>query len=92
MIVRVTCPRCGDLAVPIDRIRVRRDQQAGNSFRFDCESCGDTVNKRAVGRVADMLLAAGAEDERELRPLSMDDVVELLADMESDDWLQRLLA
>ena len=92
MIVRVTCPCCGDLAVSIDRVRVRRDAAAGDSFRFDCERCGETVDKRAVGRVADMLLAAGAEREPDRRPLTVDDVVELLADMEHDDWLERLLA
>lgn len=92
MIVRVTCPRCGDLAVAIDEISVRRDPDLGDVFRFTCEPCGRLVQKRAVGRVADMLLAAGAEREPEPPRLSLDDLDVLRADMERDDWLERLLA
>lgn len=92
MIVRVTCPRCGDLAVAVDEIRVRRDVGLGDSFRFECEQCEQTVQKRAVGRVADLLLAAGAALEPQAPPLSLDDLVDLQADLERDDWLERLLA
>jgi hypothetical protein len=78
--------------VAIDEIRVRRDVEVGDSFRFECERCGQTVQKRAVGRVADMLLAAGAALEPQPPPLSLDDLADLRADLDQDDWLQRLLA
>lgn len=92
VIVRVTCPRCGDLAVSIVEITVRRDPEAGDVFLFICERCGELVRKRAVGRVADMLLAAGAALESQPPPLCLGDLDELRADMEHDDWLDRLLA
>lgn len=67
------------------------DRISGDTFRFDCERCGLGVEKRAVGRVADMLLAAGAHEER-LVELSADDLLDLQADLDAEDWLDRLLA
>lgn len=90
MIVRVTCPRCGDLSVPVDGIAVQRDGLTGDTFRFDCGQCGLAVEKRAVGRVADMLLAAGAAEDH-LAPLPLADLLDLRADLDADDWLERLL-
>jgi hypothetical protein len=93
VIVRVTCPGCSDVAVAVDSVRVARGagDGAGDTFRFTCPRCGRPVEKKAVGRVADMLLAAGAA-EVEVRPLSLEDVDELVRDLEADDWLERLLA
>jgi hypothetical protein len=79
------------VAVSVDSVRVVRDAARGDTFRFNCPRCGRRVEKRAVGRVADMLVAAGALEE-EVRPLSLDDLAELRRDLESDDWLQRLIA
>lgn len=75
-----------------DDVRVRRHVETGDAFCFRCQQCGDTVKKRAVGRVADMLLAAGAALEAEPPPLCLNDLADLRADMERDDWLDRLLA
>jgi hypothetical protein len=91
MIVRVTCPVCTDIAVSVGEVCVLRDGVSGDRFRFHCPRCGRSVEKRAVGRVAEMLLAAGALEEL-VTPLSLDDLAELRRDMETDDWLQRLLA
>jgi hypothetical protein len=91
VIVRVTCPVCSDIAVSVDLVRVVRDVARGDTFCFNCPRCDRRVEKRAVGRVADMLVAAGALEE-EARPLSLDDLAELRHDLDSEDWLQRLLA
>lgn len=91
MIVRVTCPVCSDIAVSVADVRVLRDPANGDKFRFHCPRCGRAVEKRAVGRVAEMLLAAGALEDR-VAPLSLEDLAELRRDMEADDWLERLLA
>jgi hypothetical protein len=91
MIVRVTCPACSDVAVAVSGVRVVRDGVDGDRFRFGCPRCGRAVEKRAVGRVAEMLLAAGAAEER-VEPLSLAYGAELRRDLEADDWLERLLA
>lgn len=88
--MRVSCPRCGDLAVSVELIAVVRDEMAGDSFRFTCETCMATVEKKAVGRVADMLLAAGAQ-RHERPPLTIAYLDTLRADLDADDWLDRLL-
>ena len=90
MIVRVSCPRCGDLAVSVALIVVVRDEAAGDSFRFTCETCMTAVETKAVGRVADMLVAAGAQ-RLEQPPLTIAYLDTLRADLNADDWLHRLL-
>ena len=91
MFVRVSCPTCTDIAVSVDEVRVLRDPLDGDRFAFSCPRCGRSVEKRAVGRVAEMLLAAGAT-EVPADPLTPADVEELRRDLEADDWLERLLA
>lgn len=78
------------MAVPVEQICVRRDGTSGDSFRFHCENCHVEVEKRAVGRVADMLLAAGAHDVLP-PPLTVDDIDALRADLDAEDWMDRLL-
>lgn len=60
-------------------------------FEFTCPRCGRPVEKKAVGRVADMLLAAGAA-EVTAPPLSLNDIADLQCDLDADDWFERLLA
>jgi hypothetical protein len=97
VIVRVTCPNCNDIAVTVSEVRVVRDP-AGDRFRFHCPRCGVAAEKKAVGRVADMLLAAGAAEtvtpppELSLPGLSPADLDTLRQDLEAPDWLDRLLA
>ena len=64
---------------------------ADDAFRFTCPQCGRPVEKKAVGRVADMLIAAGAA-EVTVPPFSLDDIAALQRDLDADDWLERLLA
>jgi len=90
VIVRVSCPRCGDLAVSVELIVVVCDESTGDSFRFTCEMCMTTVEKKALGRVADMLLAAGAQ-RLDRPPLTLAYLDTLRADLNADDWLDRLL-
>lgn len=91
MIVRVTCPVCSDVAVDVLEVVVVRHPSHPDVFRFDCPRCGREVEKKAVGRVPEMLLAAGA-GLVEPAPLSLDDLAELRRDLDTDDWLDRLLA
>jgi ribosomal protein S27AE len=106
VIVRVTCPNCNDVAVHASEVQVLRDP-AGGRFRFHCPRCGVAAEKEAVGRVADMLLAAGAgAGEMEvplpgtdaagpdlpLPELSPADLGALRQDLNAPDWLDRLLA
>jgi hypothetical protein len=91
MIVRVTCPACSDVAVVVHEVLVVRIPGQSDLFRFDCPRCGREVEKKAVGRVPELLLAAGA-GLVEPPPLSLDDLAELRRDLDADDWLDRLLA
>jgi predicted RNA-binding Zn-ribbon protein involved in translation (DUF1610 family) len=86
--VRVTCPDCGDTAVSVATVLIVR-HPAGVMFRFECPGCGQSVQKRAVGRVPEMLLAAGAR-EQGLPALSLDDLAGLQLDLDAEDWLDRL--
>lgn len=91
----MSCPDCGDLAVPVDRIVVIRDDEAGHSFHFWCDGCRNDVDKAAPGRVADVLLAAGARragvEQIGPPPFTAADLDALRADLDAEDWQDRLL-
>ena len=100
-IVKVTCPRCGDLDLSPDDVEIPLPSlDSPTSYRFACPSCGTINVKPANQRAVDMLAAVGARqvswdapvvvELRRSRSFNEDDVAELTRELESPDWLDRL--
>lgn len=63
--IRATCPACGEVELRPDEIELHvvgpdpDDVGDGSSYRFDCPSCCDEVNKPADARIARLLASGG---------------------------------
>jgi|1185.fasta_scaffold13309_1 predicted RNA-binding Zn-ribbon protein involved in translation (DUF1610 family) len=59
-VLRLTCPQCGDVDVPIDGGRlVISGTESGSDLQFDCPRCGAAGVERLDDRAASLLMAAG---------------------------------
>ncbi|MEX2099992.1 MAG: hypothetical protein WEB19_01125 [Acidimicrobiia bacterium] len=103
--VRAQCPTCGDISLEIVELTVRvcTDGVTPGAYRFRCPSCGDPVTRTASERIVDLLVSAGAVQEKwswpaELKerpsgpPLTPDDLLDLHVMLEDDTWFERLVA
>jgi hypothetical protein len=83
-------------------VRVHHDHSAGD-YRFRCPACAQTVTRPASPRIVDLLVSAGAAEERwrwpaELAerpagpPLTPDDLLDLHVLLSDDEWFDGLVA
>ena len=99
MNIRATCPDCGDVVIPRDRMQVRicAEDRSG-SYNFPCPSCGVAVSRQAEDRIIQLLLAGGVEMTVWHLPAELfepvtgpaithDEVLDFHIALEDDDWL-----
>ena len=107
MVMKLGCPRCGEVELPVDQVglRVGSRSQRDSSYRFDCPSCRQPVEKHADVRMLRLLRAQGIRAE-EIAALtgdvpswaasapafSADDLIDFHFALESDEAMRRLLA
>jgi rRNA maturation protein Nop10 len=104
MNIRATCPDCGDVVLPREDMRVRicAEDRAG-SYTFRCPSCRMAVAKPAEDRIVQLLVAGGVKLDiwhipAELfeavsgPPITYDDILDFHIELQSEDWMQRILA
>jgi hypothetical protein len=61
-LIRTTCPRCGEVEMGADAIRLSVRHPSGDGrYRFKCPRCEEAVEKRADRDVVALLLSAGVE-------------------------------
>lgn len=76
--IRAKCPSCGavDLAAGDISLHLHPSGPLG-SYRFDCPSCGEEVDKPADRKTVELLIAAGVEpgpkDGPKVAPLPFED-------------------
>jgi hypothetical protein len=67
--VRASCPECGDVEFPSERVRARVCYDTGEgSYTFTCPECQAQVDKPAENRVLYLLAGAGVHIETWRRP------------------------
>jgi len=102
--VRAQCPVCGDVQLGINDLTVRvHDDDTAGDYRFRCPECAQMVTRPASSRIVDLLMSAGAAEERwswpaELAerpsgpPLTPDDLLDLHVLLADDAWFDQLVA
>jgi len=65
--VRVSCPRCGIVGLPVTTLRLRMSPERSEDRRsvvyFRCPRCGDLHDQRVDERTAGLLATAGVDLE-----------------------------
>jgi rRNA maturation protein Nop10 len=92
--IRSSCPRCGDVDMEPDRVRlVERERM---EYTFTCPVCGDFIVKAADTRIVNLLRGAGVQwsdagkdapkhpelFDADAPPLTIDDLIELHQELE----------
>jgi len=102
--VRASCPTCGDVEMTTREVQVQVcTATEQGTYSFVCPRCHLIVNKPAERRVVDLLVAAGVRQVNwdlpaELSepkvgpPITYDDLLAFHFELESDDWLDNVIA
>ena len=104
-IVKTTCKRCGDIELSPKAIELRICSVLERSvYAFTCPSCSSSIIKPADDqRIISLLRSVGvpsvgwqipaeADEPRDGPPLSNDDLLDFMLDLEQPDWIDRLTA
>lgn len=104
MNIRATCPDCGDVVVPREKMQVRicAEDRSG-AYTFLCPSCRGLVARSAEERIVQLLLAGGVDMEVWHLPAELfepvagpaithDDLLDFHLALQSDDWMEEILA
>ncbi|HEU5001343.1 MAG TPA: hypothetical protein VFW71_01000 [Actinomycetota bacterium] len=66
VIIKTTCPTCGEVDLTADRVELRiAIGGAGSSYAFDCPRCCERIRKPADSRVVQLLISGGVAPEIE---------------------------
>lgn len=66
VIIKTTCPTCGEVDLTADRVELRiAIGGSGSSYAFDCPRCCERVRKPADSRVVQLLISGGVAPEIE---------------------------
>lgn len=64
VIIKTTCPSCGEVDLTAERVQLRIALGGtGSSYAFDCPRCTDRVRKPADARVVQLLISGGVAPE-----------------------------
>ena len=102
--VRAQCPQCGDVRLHIEDLTVvLADDETPSRYRFRCPVCADLVVRDASARIVELLVGAGAAEERWHWPaelaethvgplLTPDDLLDLHVLLGTADWFDHVVA
>jgi hypothetical protein len=102
--IRASCPSCGDVELTTKDVTVQvcsTNNQGSYSFR--CPDCLLAVSKPAESRIVDLLVSSGVrlsvwhmpaelDEPRTGEPIDYDDLLEFHYELQTDGWLDRLVA
>lgn len=101
--IEATCPTCGTVeCMPEDfELSVCEDEATASWYAFDCPVCNDRIQKHAEARVIELLIAEGvvpsvwtipaeAREQHDVRPLTIDDVLDMQIALARPDWFELL--
>ena len=70
-VIKVTCPRCGDLDLMVWQLLARRHETAA-SYEFTCTTCEQDIQRPTDQATIERLAAAGVRTVTDLGPLTPD--------------------
>lgn len=106
--IKASCPHCGDVSLTPDEVLLEllaptaSERARGDTYAFTCPDCAQEVRKPADERIV-QLLRSGGVPVRQVEPyperlpdiagpLTRDHLLELHQELQSEDWLDQLLA
>lgn len=101
--IRASCPTCGDVELTTRDVTVQVcAADNSGSYAFQCPSCDVMVSKDAEQRIIDLLVSSGVQihvwqlpaelfEPRSGAPINHDDLLDFHAELQRDDWFERLL-
>ena len=64
VIIKTTCPSCGEIDLTAEKVQLRIALGGtGSSYAFDCPRCSDRIRKPADSRVVQLLISGGVAPE-----------------------------
>lgn len=96
MLIRLACPRCGEVELGIRdvRLELQRALPGGTTYHFGCPACGTKVIRAATPRILLVLKAHGvvadapdAPPDAQAPPLTLDDLLDFHLWLETGDVL-----
>jgi len=64
VIIKTTCPSCGEVDLTAEKVELRvAIGGEGSSYAFDCPRCTDRIRKPADARVVQLLISGGVAPE-----------------------------
>ena len=100
-----TCERCGDVELNPSELELRICSQPERSvYAFHCPSCRiSTIKPAADQRVVALLRSVGVQsvgwgipaellEPREGDPITSDDIIDLMLELDDPQWIDRLTA
>jgi hypothetical protein len=101
--VEATCPTCGTIECVVADLELGVCSfRPASYYAFQCPACSEWVHKQADARVIEILIAEGVQPyhfdlpaEALERPIegpsfTEDDVLDLMLEVEAEDWFERL--
>src|SRR3972149_3181724 len=84
--IRTTCPRCGEVDMGPESIllQVVRGGREG-TYRFECPTCMESVEKRADRKIVALLVSAGVDVAGRAVPMTAELLVEPGLEAEVED-------
>ena len=102
--IRASCDRCGDIEMTSRDLTVRVCRNDGSgTYCFSCPRCSELGVRSAEPRVVELLVTSGVRlvtwslpaelDEVHVGdPITHDDILDFHALLETDDWIDAILA
>src|SRR5688572_13771066 len=96
MVIRLGCPRCGEVELSVRdvRLELHRARPESTTYHFGCPACGTKVTKSATPRILLVLKAHGvvadtpdAPPDPGAPPLTTDDLLDFHLWLEEGDIL-----
>ena len=103
--IKATCPTCGEVGLTTDEVELRVDRSGREDsfYAFTCPACLTVVRKHADDRIVRLLVSGGVQlrelvartllrDRFSGPALTHDDLLDLHALLQTDDWFDSLVA